>query len=108
MGSPQKIGGGSTGLPSISERFHTWNVGAGLPYSCSCHIPSDFTLAGAQDLIPYMKEQHGVGLPGGGGGDWWSLPPFNGEVLVAMRAHGTATLAGYKVLEREISKIEAM
>ena len=106
MGSPQKIGGGSTGLPSLSERFHNWNVGANLPYSCSCHS-SEFTLADMQNLIPYIKEQHGVGLPGGGGGDWWDLPPFNGEVQVAMTAHG-ASLAEYKVLGREISKIDAM
>jgi len=107
MGSPQKIGGGSTGLPSISERFHTWNVGAGLPYSCSCHS-SEFTVTDMQNLIPYMKEQHGVVLTDGQGGDWWTLPPFNGEVQAAVSAHGAPTLADFKILEREISKIDAM
>ena len=90
MGHPQSIGGGSTGLPSLSERFHNWNVGANLPYSCSCHS-SEFTLAVMQNLIPYIKEQHGVSGPPPLT-DWWTLPPFNGEVQVAMAAHGT-TLA---------------
>jgi len=105
---------GSSGL---TEVFHDWNVGADLPYSCgaigsvsNCHNSSysKFTVTDAQNLIPYIKEQHGVVLTGGVGGDWWDLPPFNGEVQVAMSAHGAPTLVDFKILEREISKIDAM
>jgi nitrate/TMAO reductase-like tetraheme cytochrome c subunit len=108
MAEYQSIGGGSTGLPLLEERFHDWNVGADLPHSCgavgsvsNCHNNSfsTFTLADAQNLIPYIKEQHS---------DWWTLPPFNGVVLAAVPAHGTPTLVEYKILEREISKIDAM
>ena len=102
MSSPQKIGGGSTGLPSLSEHFHDWNVGADLPYSCSCHEHIDtpgWTTAVMESVIPIMKEQHE---------DWWDLPPFNGEVQVAVSAHALPSIAEFKVLEREMSKIEAM
>ncbi len=109
MSEYQSIGGGSTGLPVLEEVFHDWNVGADLPYSCgavgsvsNCHNSSysTFTVTDAQNLIPYIKEQHT---------DWWTLPPFNGEVQAAMvPAHGAPTLVEYKVLEREISKIDAM
>jgi NapC/NirT cytochrome c family, N-terminal region len=108
MSTYQSIGGGSTGLPVLEERFHDWNVGADLPYSCgaigsvsNCHNGrfSKFTVTDAQNLIPYIKEQHS---------DWWSLPPFNGEVQVAMSAHAAPTLVEFKILEREISKIDAM
>ncbi len=106
-----------TGSSGLTERFHDWNVGADLPYSCGavgsvsgCHnsIYSTFTVADAQNLIPFIKEQHGVGLTGGGGGDWWTLPPFNGVVQAAVSAHGAPTLVEFKILEREISKIDAM
>jgi hypothetical protein len=105
---------GSSGL---TEVFHDWNVGADLPYSCGavgsvslCHVSSHstFTVADAQNLIPFIKEQHGVGLTGGVGGDWWSLPPFNGVVQAVVPAHGAPTLVEFKTLEREISKIDAM
>jgi len=108
MSEYQSIGGGSTGLPALEEKFHDWNVGADLPYSCgavgsvsNCHNSqySTFTLADAQNLIPFIKEQHS---------DWWTLPPFNGVVQAAMPAHGAPTLVEYKKLEREISKIDAM
>ncbi len=108
MSEYQSIGGGSTGLPLLEERFHDWNVGADLPYSCGavgsvsgCHnsVYSTFTLADAQNLIPFIKEQHN---------DWWTLPQFNGVVQAAVPAHGAPTLIEYKTLEREISKIDAM
>jgi len=108
MSEYQSIGGGSTGLPLLEERFHDWNVGADLPYSCGavgsvsgCHNSaySVFTVADAQNLIPFIKEQHT---------EWWSLPPFNGVVQAAVPAHGAPTLIEYKTLEREISKIDAM
>ena len=108
MSTYQSIGGGSTGLPLLEERFHDWNVGADLPYSCgaigsvsNCHNSSfsKFTVADAQNLIPFIKEQHS---------DWWTLPPFNGVVQAAVPAHGAPTLVEFKVLEREISKIDAM
>jgi hypothetical protein len=108
MSEYQFIGGGSTGLPLLEERFHDWNVGADLPYSCGavgsvsgCHNStySTFTVADAQNLIPFIKEQHT---------DWWTLPPFNGVVQAAVPAHGAPTLIEYKTLEREISKIDAM
>jgi hypothetical protein len=75
-----------------------------------CHVSSHstFTVADAQNLIPFIKEQHGVGLTGGVGGDWWSLPPFNGVVQAVVPAHGAPTLVEFKTLEREISKIDAM
>ncbi|HEY9158721.1 NapC/NirT family cytochrome c [Candidatus Binatus sp.] len=106
MSTYQSIGGGTTGLPVLEERFHDWNVGADLPYSCgaigsvsNCHNSSysKFTVTDAQNLIPYIKEQHI---------DWWSLPPFNGVAQAAVPAHGA--LVEFKVLEREISKIDAM
>jgi len=91
-----------------TEMFHNWNVGADLPSSCGavgsvsgCHNNkfTMFTVTDAQNIIPFIKEQHS---------DWWSLPPFNGVPQVAMTAHGAPTLAEYKILEREISKIDAM
>jgi hypothetical protein len=108
MSEYQSIGGGTTGLPLLEEKFHDWNVGADLPYSCgaigsvsNCHNSaySQFTVADAQNLIPFIKEQHI---------DWWSLPPFNGVPQAAVPAHGTPTVVEYKILEREISKIDAM
>ena len=108
MSTYQSIGGGGTGLPVLQERFHDWNVGADLPYSCgaigsvsNCHngSHSKFTVTDAQNLIPYIKEQHT---------DWWTLPPFNGEVQAAVSAHGAPTLVEFRILEREISKIDAM
>ena len=108
MSTYQSIGGGSTGLPVLEERFHDWNVGADLPYSCGaigsvsgCHNSkyTKFTVTDAQNLIPYIKEQHI---------DWWSLPPFNGAAQSAVTAHGAPTVVEYKTLEREISKIDAM
>src|SRR5208282_2458737 len=108
MSTYQSIGGGSTGLPVLEERFHDWNVGADLPYSCgaigsvsNCHNSkySQFTVSDAQNLIPFIKEQHI---------DWWSLPPFNGVAQSAVPAHGAPTVVEYKTLEREISKIDAM
>ena len=108
MSEYQSIGGGSTGLPVLEEVFHDWNVGADLPYSCgaigsvsNCHNSkyTKFNVTDAQNLIPYIKEQHI---------DWWSLPPFNGVAQAAMPAHGAPTLVEYKILEQEISKIDAM
>jgi hypothetical protein len=108
MSTYQSIGGPGTGLPLLEERFHDWNVGADLPYSCgavgsvsNCHNSSHskFTVADAQNLIPFIKEQHI---------DWWSLAPFNGVAQAAVPAHGGPTLLEYKILEREISKIDAM
>ena len=94
MAEYQSIGGGGTGLPLLEERFHDLNVGADLPYSCAavgsvsnCHNSSfsTFTLADAQNLIPYIKEQHS---------DWWTLPPFNGVVQAAVPAHGAHCARG--------------
>jgi hypothetical protein len=108
MSTYQSIGGGNTGLPLLEERFHDWKVGANLPYSCGaqgsvsgCHSNqfSQFTVADAQNIIPFIREQHM---------EWWTLPPFNGEPQVAMTAHGKPTLAEYKVLWQEISKIDGM
>jgi hypothetical protein len=108
MSTYQSIGGGSTGLPVLEERFHDWNVGADLPYSCgavgsvsNCHNSpySTLTTTDAQNLIPFIKEQHT---------DWWTLPPFNGVVQAAVPAHGAPTLVEYRILGREISKIDAM
>ena len=106
MAPYQTIGGGSTGLPQISEVFHDWNVGADLPYSCGaeggrtgCHHHAAETVTEIQELIPFIKEQHS---------DWWTLAPFNGTVMAAVPAHGAPTLIEYKTLEREISKIDAM
>ena len=110
MSAYQNIGGGDTGLPQLAERFHDWNVGADLPYSCGaspvsggCHnqpqFGSVFTVTDAQNIIPFIREQHM---------EWWTLPPFNGEPQVAMTAHGKPTLAEYKVLWQEISKIDGM
>ena len=86
MGSPQKIGGGSTGLPCSRNAFTTGTLARTFltPAAChSCHS-SEFTVADMQNLIPYIKEQHGVP----GGTRLVDLPPFNGEVQVAMTAHG--------------------
>jgi len=91
-----------------TELFHNWKVGANLPDSCGaqgsvsgCHFNkfTKFTVTDAQNIIPFIKEQHS---------DWWSLPPFNGVPQVAMTAHGAPTLVEYKKLEQEISKIDAM
>jgi len=108
MAPYQYIGGGNTGLPQLAEVFHDWNVGADLPYSCGaqgsvsgCHYSkySQFTVTDAQNIIPFIRSQHM---------EWWSLPPFNGAQQVAMTAHAAPTLADYKVLWQEISKIDAM
>lgn len=108
MAPYQSIGGDGTGLPVLEEVFHNWNVGADLPYSCGaigsvsgCHNNrfTKFTVTDAQNIIPMIREQHT---------EWWSLPPFNGMAQTAMAAHGAPTLADYKILEREISKIDAM
>ena len=108
MAPYQSIGGDGTGLPVLEEVFHNWNVGADLPHSCGavgsvsgCHNNrfTMFTVTDAQNIIPFIKEQHM---------EWWNLPPFNGVAQTAMTAHGTPTLVEYKILEREISKIDAM
>src|SRR5208337_1906527 len=110
MAPYQNIGGGDTGLPVLAEVFHDWNVGADLPYSCgaqgsgreaSCHFNgfTKFTVTDAQNIIPFIRQQHM---------EWWSLPPFNGVAQTAMTAHGAPTLAEYRVLTQEISKIDAM
>jgi hypothetical protein len=89
--------------PPLTERFHDWKVAGNLPYSCGvqgslsgCH--SGFTVTDAQNIIPFIKEQHSA---------WWSLPPFNGQLQVAVSAHSQMTVADYKLLWQEIAKIDA-
>ena len=105
MAPYQYIGGGDTGLPQLNERFHDWNVGADLPYSCGaqgalsgfgCH--SSFTVTDAQNIIPFIRQQHI---------DWWTLPPFNGQPQVAVSAHSRMTVAEYRVLWQEIARADS-
>lgn len=107
MAAFQYVGGGSTGLPQLAERFHDWKVGTNLPYSCgaqgalpgqfSCH--SSFTVTDAQNIIPFIRQQHS---------DWWTLAPFNNEPQVAvLSAHSLMTEAQYAMLWSEIAKVDA-
>jgi len=102
MAPYQYLGGGTTGLPQLAERFHDWKVGTNLPYSCGaqgslsgfgCH--SSFSVTDAQNIIPFIRQQHMK---------WWSLPPFNNQPQVALSAHGTMTVAEYRVFWRELAE----
>ncbi len=110
MAKYRYIGGGSTGLPQLAERFHDWKVGTNLPYSCgaqgsisNCH--SSFTLADAANIIPFIRQQHSA---------WWTLSPFNGQPqptslppVAAIAAHRVIQVAEYKALWREIAEVDA-
>src|ERR1035437_9027747 len=91
-----------TPMYAMMTTTHNHLIPGGGPVRCiDCHNSkyTTFTVTDAQNLIPFIKQQHI---------DWWSLPPFNGVAQAAVPAHGTPTLVEYKILEREISKIDAM
>ena len=104
MAPYQYLGGGTTGLPQLPERFHDWRVAENEPYSCgaggslaefSCH--SEFSGTDAQQLIPFLMQQHS---------DWWNLPPFNGQPQVALSAHSWMTAKKYRLLWQEIAQVD--
>jgi hypothetical protein len=93
---------------SLPERYHDWKVAENVPFSCGaqgslsgfgCH--SEFTAASAQQLIPFLMQQHI---------EWWSLPPFNGVVTtpqVAASAHSLSTAGDYQNLWNQIQQVQA-